>query len=135
MARTSCSLRPACFLLASYSCSESNEFRTRLRSRSMSASDGRGERETSASVRTIHWSMRRSRTRVSDSFAIEELLVAAKGADIAQQDDVVFDPCDDEIHNFLRRKPSRRGSNGGRKKHSASKKARHQKVDPRLKKI
>ena len=74
---------------------------------------------------------------VSFSLAIEELLVTGEGVNVAQEDDVVFDARDDAVHNFLflRRNAYRRNCNGGRKENSASEKAGHQKVDPRLKKI
>ena len=67
--------------------------------------------------------------------AIEELLVTAKSTNVAQQDDVVFDASGDAVHDFLRRKPNRRGSEGGCKENSANENAAHQKVDPKLKKI
>ena len=41
--------------------------------------------------------------RIAFGFAVDELLVAAQRAHVAQQDDVVLDACHDAVDDFLRR--------------------------------
>lgn len=67
--------------------------------------------------------------------AIEELLVAGQGANVAPKNDVVLHASHDAIQDFLRRERILPAGESGRDSEHENSEAAHQKLDPKLKKI
>src|SRR5262249_49488578 len=70
-------------------------------------------------------------------FAVNQLLIAAQKADVAEKNDVAFDACDDAVDNILSpdRAAARDKNRGEKHKSSHWRSSAHQNEDPRLKKI